>query len=82
MSASSIHRTWIHGVADAERVFDLHLSYYGGASDPFPDRSADTTLTHDPVGKFPGLSACIDKLGARLDAYKWICFVDDDIWSV
>jgi hypothetical protein len=77
----SIHRTWIDGVADAERVFDLHLSYYGGASEPFPDRSADTTLTHDPGAKFPGLSACIDKLGARLDAYKWICFVDDDIWA-
>lgn len=77
----SIHRTWIEGVSDAERVFDLHLSYYGSASDPFPDRSADTTLTHDPGAKFPGLSACLNKLGDRLDAYKWICFVDDDIWA-
>lgn len=77
----SIHRTWIEGVSHAERVFDLHLSYYGSAADPFPDRPADATITHDPGAKFPGLSACIDKLGDRLDAYKWICFVDDDIWA-
>jgi len=77
----SIHRTWIDGVSDADRAFDLHLSYYGAAADPFPDRPADCTITHDPGAKFPGLSACIDKLGDRLDAYKWICFADDDIWA-
>jgi len=77
----SIHRVWTAGVNPADRVFDLHYSYYGDAADPFPDRPADSTITHDPGAKFPGLSACLDKLGHRLDSYKWICFVDDDIWA-
>lgn len=77
----SIHRNWIEGVSDDERAFDLHLSYYGSAADPFPDRPSNVTITHDPGAKFPGLSACLDKLGDRLDAYDWICFADDDIWA-
>lgn len=77
----SLHQNWTAGARDGARVFDLHLSYYGNAAAPFPDRESDVTLTHDPGAKFPGLSACLTKLERRLHAYKWICFVDDDIWA-
>jgi len=77
----SLHRSWINGPGAEDRAFDLHLSYYGARENPFPDLAADATITHDPGLKFPGLNVCIDKLGARLAAYEWICFVDDDIWA-
>lgn len=76
----SLQRHWIDGAGE-ERAFDLHLSYYGQLADPFPDRPADASVSHDPGAKFPGLSACLTKLGDRLQAYEWICFVDDDIWA-
>jgi len=77
----SMHRHWIANASGERRVFDLHLSYYGAEASPFPDRGPDVTLTHDPGAKFPGLSVCLDKLDKRLPSYKWICFVDDDIWA-
>lgn len=77
----SLHGSWIAGVRDEDRVFDLHLSYYGDRAEPFGDPGATFTLTHDPGAKFPGLSACLTKLEPRLDAYRWVCFVDDDVWA-
>lgn len=78
---NSLHRSWIDGAGEG-RIFDLHLSYYGNMADPFPDRESDVTLSHDPGPKFPGLSACLAKLDGRLKSYRWLCFVDDDIWGV
>jgi hypothetical protein len=77
----SLHRHWLLGSGARSRRFDLHLSYYGEQPDPFPDSPSDVTISHDPGAKFPGLTTCIQKLGDRLDAYNWICFVDDDVWA-
>ena len=77
----SLHRSWLSGPGAAARTFDLHLSYFGDKDNPFPDMPVDTTISFDKGLKFPGLDVCIDKLGARLSAYEWICFADDDIWA-
>lgn len=77
----SLHRSWIAGPGADTRVFDLHLSYFGDNPDPFPGTPADVTISFEKGLKFPGLDECITKLGARLSAYEWICFVDDDIWA-
>src|SRR5262249_14943715 len=57
------------------------LSYFGDLDDPFPERPGNVTLSRDPGAKFPGLADCLDKLDARLRRYRWICFVDEDIWA-
>lgn len=73
----SLHPRWLEGAAD--RLWDLHISYFGNADDPYADRPADVTLTREKGMKFPGLADCLDKLDGRLGDYRWIGLPDDDL---
>jgi hypothetical protein len=77
----SLHPAWIRGQAYRERVFDLHLSYFGDREEPFGAMLGETTLSFEKGGKWDGLHACLSKLGAKLSAYEWICLPDDDLWA-
>ena len=41
----SLHTGWLQGAPPESRTWDLHLSYFGDHSDPFPNRPADVTLS-------------------------------------
>ncbi len=38
---ASSHSEWLQGAPPESRVWDWHLSYFGGHSHPFPNRPAD-----------------------------------------
>ena len=75
----SLHSDWLLGGAPESRTWDLHLSYFGDHSNPFPDRPADVTLSFEPGTKAAGTVACLDKLGERVASYDWIWLPDDDL---
>jgi hypothetical protein len=76
----SLHPYWLTQVDAVSRKWDLHLSYFGDKSDPFPERPGDVTLTREKGAKYPGLALCLDKLGDRLEQYDYVGFPDDDLY--
>jgi hypothetical protein len=75
----SLHSEWLLGGPPESRTWDLHLSYFGDRSNPFPDRPADITLSYEPGTKGAGTVSCLDKLGERIASYDWIWLPDDDL---
>jgi hypothetical protein len=75
----SLHTEWLQGAPPESRTWDLHLSYFGDQSDPFPNRPADVTLSFELGTKATGTIACLDKLGERVASYDWVWLPDDDL---
>jgi Protein of unknown function (DUF707) len=75
----SLHVEWLQGAPPETRNWDLHLSYFGDRSNPFPDRPADVTLSFEKGTKAIGTVNCLDKLDTRLAGYDWIWLPDDDL---
>jgi hypothetical protein len=75
----SMHERWLRGAESDRRDFDLHISYFGDADDPYADRPADVTLTREKGAKFAGLDACLTTIADRLPAYDYVGFPDDDL---
>jgi hypothetical protein len=67
------------GAPPETRNWDLHLSYFGDRSNPFPDRPADITLSFERGTRAIGTVACLDKLGKQIGRYDWIWLPDDDL---
>jgi uncharacterized protein DUF707 len=78
---NSLHPAWLDPHAQDQRLWDLHLSYYGTLRDPFPDRPSDVTLSFERGTSFCGLADCFKKAPFRrpLDSYDWIWLPDDDL---
>ncbi len=75
----SLHPGWLDGAPLESRTWDLHLSYFGERSNPYPDRPADVTLSFESGTKATGSVACLNKLGERIAGYDWVCIPDDDL---
>ena len=72
---SNLHRQWLGN--DAERVFDLFLSFY---------KDFDGTLQEDklyceyrPGKKVAGYSAILEEYSSLISNYKYVAFLDDDL---
>ena len=76
---TSLHTEWLQGAAPESRSWDLHLSYFGDRSDPFPGRPSDVTLSFEKGTKAVGTVACLNNLGERVAAYDWVWLPDDDL---
>jgi SEC-C motif/Protein of unknown function (DUF707) len=76
---TSLHADWLQGAPLEGRNWDLHLSYFGDGSDPFPDRPLDVTMSFEKGTKATGTVACLNKLGERVTAYDWVWLPDDDL---
>lgn len=76
---TSLHPEWLQGARPESRTWDLHLSYFGDRSDPFPNCPADVTLSFEKGTKAIGTVACLDKLGGRVADYDWVWLPDDDL---
>jgi hypothetical protein len=75
----SLHTEWLQGAPPEIRTWDLHLSYFGDQSNPFPNRPADVTLSFERGSKAIGTVACLDALGNRVAGYDWVWLPDDDL---
>src|SRR4029079_14354734 len=76
---TSLHSAWLQGASPDSRTWDLHLSYFGDHSDPFPNRPTDVSLSIEKGTKAIGTVACLNKLGERVAAYDWVWLPDDDL---
>jgi hypothetical protein len=74
----SLHPKWVDD-ANTNRLFDLHISYYGNRKYPFSDRPDDISLSFEPGTKSQGLAQCLQKLGEIVNKYEYIWLPDDDI---
>jgi Protein of unknown function (DUF707) len=75
----SLHPAWLAGGVSESRTWDLHLSYFGDGSTPFPNRPDDVTLSFEKGTKGAGTASCLKKIGDRLEQYDWVCLPDDDL---
>ena len=72
----SLHPQWIR---NEERLFDLHVSYFGLLNDPYPN---SCERIYRSIGsKWVGLADFIRLNPGIFDKYDYICFPDDDILS-
>lgn len=76
---ASLHPGWLTGASPQNRNWDLHLSYFGDRTAPFPDRPADVTLSFEKGTKAIGTVACIRKLADRIWSYDWVWLPDDGL---
>jgi hypothetical protein len=67
------------GASQASRTWDLHLSYFGDRTAPFPDRPHDVTLSFEKGTKAVGTAACLDAHSDRVARYDWVWLPDDDL---
>jgi len=79
----SLHTAWFDPDHRDQRLWDLHLSYFGASANPFPDRPSDVTLSFEPGPKYIGLADCLDRrpepFRRPLNSYEWIWLPDDDL---
>jgi hypothetical protein len=79
----SLHTAWLDSDRADQRLWDLHLSYYGASTNPFPDRPADVTLSFEQGPKYIALAECLERKPApflrALDSYEWVWLPDDDL---
>jgi hypothetical protein len=75
----SLHPWWLKGAPQESRTWDLHLSYFGDRTAPFPDRPDDVTLSFEKGTKAVGTAACLNGLSERVLQYDWVWLPDDDL---
>jgi hypothetical protein len=71
----SLHPGWLRG----ERLWDLHISYFGDQEKPFGDLPEGVTLSREKGPKWLGLKDCLEKHPEFLERYTHIGFPDDDL---
>jgi Protein of unknown function (DUF707) len=79
----SLHTAWFDPHHQDQRLWDLHLSYFGASANPFPDRPPDVTLSFESGPKYRGLADCLERrpepFRRPLNSYEWIWLPDDDL---
>jgi len=73
----SLHPNWLN--PPGERLWDLHISYFGKRENPFGALRAGVSFSREVGPKFIGLADCFDKHPEFLDRYNYIGLADDDL---
>lgn len=74
----SLHPGWLKP-ADAPRLWDLHISYFGDKDAPFGDLPEGVTLSREKGPKYLGLAECLKTHPDFLARYTHFGFPDDDL---
>jgi len=74
----SLHPGWLRP-AEAQRLWDLHISYFGDKDAPFGDLPEGITLSREKGPKYLGLAQCLKTHPDFLARYTHLGFPDDDL---
>src|SRR4029453_1724079 len=79
----SLHTAWFDPNHRDQRLWALHLSYFGASANPFFGRPSDVTLSFEQGPKNIGPADCADRrpepFRRPLNSYEWIWLPDDDL---
>ena len=79
--ADSQHAGWEHDIDEADRNWDLCLSWHGDVATFDEDPDADYHVIQSGMPKFPGLASLLYE-GSPFFNYDYVMFPDDDLaWS-
>ena len=73
---NSLHPHWLY--PPGERLWDLHISYFGKRENPYP-LPERVSFSREVGPKYIGLVDCLDKHPEFFERYKYIGLADDDL---
>jgi len=79
----SLHKSWLRDLADADRSWDLCVSFYGKTENFFTDDYAEFQILQNQTYKYDSLYSLMHA-GSALWDYDFVTFPDDDLdmqWS-